>query len=84
MEHSTESKGRFVWCDMGQAALSGSKTKAPGFAGGYLLTFYDQSSAGVAVMRGLGHPAGQVGGDPVGSAKAWMAGTDPITIECVL
>jgi len=35
-------------------------------------------------MRGPGHPAGQVGSDPVGSANAWMAGTDPITIECDL
>ena len=42
-----------------------------------LTTFYDRSIAGVAVIRGPGHPAGKVGGDPLASAKAWMAATDP-------
>jgi hypothetical protein len=28
------------------------------------MTFYDRSMAGIAVMRGPGHPAGKVGGDP--------------------
>src|ERR1700730_1735650 len=30
-------EGTLCWVRNGQAALSGSKTKAPGFAGGYLL-----------------------------------------------
>ena len=38
--------------------------------------FTDRSIAGVAVMRGPGHPAGKVGGDPLASAKAWIAATD--------
>src|SRR4030088_512265 len=54
VRHSAERENRAGRGQHGQAALSGSKTKAPGFAGGYLLRFRHVISGSLA-LASLNH-----------------------------
>src|ERR1700738_4831527 len=58
-------EGPFRLVRHGQAALSGSKTKAPGFAGGYLLN---------GLRRGVLHHRSHLGHPSSPTAEAWESG----------